>query len=378
MMRKISIIGRGTAGALSLIHYLRWTDWNIDWYFDDKIEPQSVGEGSFPNLPSDLFQTMNFNFDDLESIDGTIKLGIHKINWGGSGDFKHYFFGDSLGYHFNAIKLQDFIFSYVKHNNRVRIIHSNVKEHDQLDCDYVMDCSGRPKSFENYHLCEYIPVNSVYVTQCFWDRPKFNYTLTIARPYGWVFGIPLQNRCSIGYLYNNDISTLDEVKEDVKEVFRKIDLQPSNTTNSFSFKSYHRLSNYSSRIAYNGNSSFFLEPLEATSISMMGYIKRCFFDVCNGNISVEQANEKFSKKNYEVENMIMLHYLSGSKFDTEFWRFAKERGRECFEQRTTKDEDFFSTVRGVEDDLNYGFWPYLSYRDNLAGLGLNKYIKNDE
>jgi hypothetical protein len=50
-MKKISFIGRGTAGCLSILHFLRWTDWEIDWYFDNDIKPQAVGEGATLALP---------------------------------------------------------------------------------------------------------------------------------------------------------------------------------------------------------------------------------------------------------------------------------------------------------------------------------------
>ena len=57
-------------------------------------------------------------------------------------------------------------------------------------------------------------------------------------------GIPLQNRCSIGYMYNNKINSLEEVKEDVKNIFEEFNLQPSETTNAFSFKNYYRNTNF--------------------------------------------------------------------------------------------------------------------------------------
>ena len=129
-------------------------------------------------------------------------------------------------------------------------------------------------------MTEYIPVNSVYVTQCFWPEPKFDYTLTVARPYGWVWGIPLQNRCSIG----------------------------------FSFKYYYRNVNFLEKLGYNGNASFFLEPLEATSISSMIMIsKLCAGYVLGVNDSLDYINNVYTLKLKHVENMINLHYLAGSK-----------------------------------------------------------------
>jgi hypothetical protein len=81
-MKKLAVIGRGTAGSLAVSHFLRWTTSEIDWYFDDNIKPTAVGEGSTIEFPQDIYNTVGFLNSDLEKIDGTVKLGIHKINWG--------------------------------------------------------------------------------------------------------------------------------------------------------------------------------------------------------------------------------------------------------------------------------------------------------
>ena len=44
-MKKIAIIGKGTAGAQSVIHFLRhMSDCEIEWHYDPIISPQAVGE----------------------------------------------------------------------------------------------------------------------------------------------------------------------------------------------------------------------------------------------------------------------------------------------------------------------------------------------
>jgi hypothetical protein len=92
--------------------------------------------------------------------------------------------------------------------------------------------------------------------------------------HGWIFGIPLQKRVSIGYLYNDELSSLEEVKKDVQNVFKEYQLKPSEITNHIKFESFYRKQNFNSKVIYNGNSSFFLEPLEATSTHMSANINR--------------------------------------------------------------------------------------------------------
>jgi len=380
-MKKLAIIGRGTAGSLAALHFLRYTDWDIDWYFDNDIKPQAVGEGSLLNLPDILRNCLDFQHHDLLKIDGTFKSSIYKEGWGNGKAFHHPFPPPELAYHFNANKLQDYILSEVKHNQRLSIKEHNIN-HDEIDSNFIMDCSGRPENYDDFYLSKYIPVNSVHVNQCYWDYPKFQYTLTIARPYGWVFGIPLQNRCSIGYMYNNNINTLEEVKEDIKEIFKQYNLIPSEHTNSFNFKNYYRKQNFNGRVAYNGNASFFLEPLEATSIVTMDLINRYSFDLWNN--TVENANYIYITIIKEIESMIMLHYFAGSIYDTDFWVYAGNRGKKCMLESLTQKKfilhkefhEMLCIDSICKDNKAFGTWFLRQFRQNIIGLDIKEKLDN--
>ena len=230
-----------------------------------------------------------------------------------------------------------------------------------------------------------IPVNAAHVIQSYWDYPKFNYTLTMARPYGWVFGIPLPNRCSIGYLYNKNINTLEEVKEDIKTVFNELDLTPSETTNSLTFNNYYRKKNYTDRVAYNGNSSFFLEPLEATSLASMIIINEYANKfLTNPKISLDELNLNYTNFLQELEFMITIHYLAGSKFKTKFWDFAEKQSTKFLENYdlTTWDNMIYKDVKEMyksnlkfhpdsyTDVKEYGSWGRDNYLSNIKELNL--------
>lgn len=380
-MKKVSIIGKGTAGCISAAHFLHYTDWFVDFYFDNQIKPQAVGEGSNLVLPMRLNHIIDFQHDDLSKLDGSFKYGIKKTGWGTGKEFIHNFPPPNVGYHFNALKLQDLILNKIKNNPRFRIVEGNIS-HENIDSDFIMDCSGKPTNFNEFIIPESIPVNSVHVTQCFWDHARFQYTLTLARPYGWVFGIPLQNRCSIGYLYNNKINSLEEIKQDVVNVFREYNLTPSETTNSFEFNNYYRINNFSNRVAYNGNASFFLEPLEATSIAFMDIINRLAYDAWNTGESIESVNQHYHKHITEIETVIMLHYYAGSTFDTEFWKFAKLRGEENLKQ-AIKNPKFLEMIEYSKFNNpnyvakeDYGTWWLGSFYQNFQNLDLYNKIKH--
>ena len=375
MSKKLVIIGRGTAGCYALSHFHTYTDWNIELYYDENIPQQAVGEGATLSFPRTLYNNLNFRHYDLKKIDGSPKLGIYKKYWS-SKEFIHDFIPPEISYHFNAIKLQDYILNQFKESKRVKIKNTNISK-EKIDADFIMDCSGKPKDFTGYHIFDSIPVNSVYITQCPCDKPLFENTLTIARPYGWVFGIPLQNRCSIGYLYNKNFSELPEIKEDVKNVFNEFKLTPSEKTNQFNFDSYKKIINFKDNICFNGNASFFLEPLEATSISTMDFIQRGAFDLWHQNRSYEQINQEYHEFLEKIETIICLHYLSGSVFDTEFWKMAEnlsvKKMKKATKQLYFKEIlSYLKTGNNKLGDQEHGTWPVRSYKQNILGLEIEK------
>lgn len=380
LKKRLAIIGKGTAGSVTLAHFVKWlNDYEIIVYHDSNTPTQAVGEGATLNLPNLLRECLDFRHTKLEKIDGSFKSAIFKQNWGTKNDsFFHDFIPPHISYHFNAIGLQNYIFNELK--GKYTLVDKAVINHDEIDADYIIDCSGRPKNFDDFHISNYIPVNAVYVTQCFWDKVDFQYTLTIARPYGWVFGIPLKNRCSIGYMYNHNINTLDEVKSDVMSIFKEYNLTPSDKTNSFCFKNYYRKENYTKRVFYNGNASFFLEPLEATSIWFMEVINRLAFDMIVNQQPHASANQFYNETILQIQDVIMLHYYAKSKFETNFWKSAYLKAENCMNQAFLKEKFLSKIVRAVNGvnhiDDNYGSWLDASFRHNLIGLGIEDEFKN--
>lgn len=385
-MKKIAVIGRGTAGAMSAAFFKqRFPNFEIEWYYDPNIEPQAVGEGSTPGMVGILHDTVHFMHDDLDKIDGTFKYGVRKMNWGidGADEYFQNIRPPQIAYHFNAIALQKLILERI--SDKVKIFEKHVTQ-DQLDADYIVDCSGKPTDYSEYTRSKYIPVNAVYVNQCFWEKPEFQYTLAIARPYGWVFGVPLQNRCAIGYLYNHTINTLEEVQEDIKEVFSQFQLTPSTKELKMRFNSYSRKINFTDRVCYNGNKSCFLEPLETGAFPISIAIDDLFNDVITKKMTPDAANSVFHDKIQDIERVVMLHYFAGSKFKTPFWDFAMQRGAECIngamketifraKYNIAKIYDFDRTDlrfdRYVKDPRAL-FWRPFTFCQNIHQLGIRE------
>ena len=371
--KKISIIGKGTAGCLNAINfYYQFPNIEIDWYFDPNKPQQAIGEGSTLSLPR-LLKFTGLKYEDFSSIGATNKIGIRKINYKGSGDYRNDFDIGTISMHFDATKLQNFSKNHLK--NKVNLIPKEITDYNKIDSDYIINCTGTPEEWTDYNIIDSTPVNHVHVTQCYWDKPEFDYTLTIARPYGWVFGIPLENRCSIGYLYNDKINSLDDVKEDVQNVFNDYNLTPNKDFKHFSFKNYYKKKNFTDRVAYNGNASFFIEPLEANALANVEYIHHLTHQILNNIISPKMANLLYTEKIKEVERELSIHYYAGSKFQSPFWENAYKKSLQPI-QELIGDPKFKKIFQGGYNNSEYAQWGGHICELNLKNLGIYNNIKN--
>lgn len=386
--KKLAIIGKGTAGSMALSYFvgLLKGKGEIDLYYNPETPEQAVGEGTDLIFPRFVSKHLALSYPELvRDLDGTSKIGVRKIDYNGSGDFMHGFNLGSSGVHFNANKLQKLILNRFK--SQINLIPKQITTYSDIDATHIIDCSGKPQNFTEYNKLDSIPVNSSYITQCYWESPKFNYTFTIARPYGWVFLIPLQNRCSVGYLYNNKINNLEEIKSDIQSIFQKYNLTPSSKINSFSFDNYYRKENFTDRVSYNGNASFFLEPLEATSIATIARTLKLSEYLIMGDLPKEELNLQYSYDLKETEQMIMMHYFAGSKFKTPFWDYAYEKSLPCMKEMTSNpkfklilQESLYSlknsTIPLKETGHRFADWEFRSYAQNLTNLGILEKINN--
>lgn len=334
--KRVAIIGKGTAGCLTAASLSLVKNLEISWYFDPIGQTQLVGEGSTLNLPM-LLNKFGLTNEDLNNINYTKKKGVDKQGWYGSGHFYHDFIGGH-GYHFDAGLLQNLILD--KLQNEITITEGIVSHVDDIDADLIVDCSGTPTFDSKIRILDDIAVNSVILIQCYWGSPEFERTLTIARKYGWVFGIPLQNRMSFGYLFNDKLNNKDEIKEDLLELISQYNLTPEVDIKSINFKSYIREKNFEGRVAYNGNASFFLEPLEATStqfiIDLAGLCRLRLLDIIPTD---EYLNNKYHRFANVHKSIILCHYLQGSKYNTEFWSKAQGKAIKGYDPNARYDRD---------------------------------------
>jgi tryptophan 7-halogenase len=353
-------------------YYTNSKELEIVCYYDSNIKEQTVGEGTTVDVPETLYNQHKLEFHDIfEKLNGHFKTGIYYKGWGKQ-NYMHTFPMPNVSIHFNAVKLQNLLQELNK--DRVKFIDKNV-EHKDIDADFILDCSGKPKTNEAFNKAKYIPVNSVVVAQCQWEVPKFYYTICEAYKNGWIFGIPLQDRISFGYLYNENLNDKNFIEQELKEYIDGFNLKV-NQVNYLSFGNYYRKVNYFKRGAFNGNASFFLEPMEATSIATIDDINRNVYDLLFEINTLKNINKKYNEWFKQVQDVITLHYLAGSKYDTDFWKFAKELAFDCVENKSDLYKQIIKNLDNEHFDFNgnYGTWGMHSFRQNVSGLGISNLL----
>ena len=362
-MKKLSIIGAGSAGLLSAVQsyysFLSRDDWELELIHDPSLPPEKVGQGTVPGIME--LMSIVFDIDWVNNpIDATQKHGIMYKNWGKKKNKFFHPFG--MGYcaaHYDVNKLREFILS----SNKFKVVERNIKEYSDIDSDYIIDCSGKPKTFDNYTTL-INPLNSVLLGRSE-EKEDFQWTDCVATPDGWCFRIPNTDSVSYGYLFNKDITTTDQAKENFKNIFG-ID---SNDTLSFS----NYLSNefvIDDRIFLNGNKLMFLEPLEANSNPAYVHATNRYLSYMLGGISKKQVYDEITSYVFKIQNYLLWLYQSGSKYDTAFWEYAtslKSKDK-LFDALVsfceTRDHDMiWSLMEEEEVPKQYGQWDLSSFKN---------------
>ena len=356
--KRLGVIGVGTAGIASISHIIPWLSnvWDVVSIYDPSTPILGIGESTNPNFISTLENGTGFNLTtDLDQIDGTLKFGTKYINWR-EYNWINPLFGAGHALHFNNFKLKEFAFERFKKlwPEKFKVLEGKVTDvTNEFQCvhvivdntvekfDYVIDCRGFPSDYTSYNISDCSPLNRCFV----YSMPphindQFLCTEHIATKHGWTFGIPLSTRHTYGYLFNDSISTEEQVLDDMSTMFStniaKDDLK------EYKFKSYYTKRVLDKRILKNGNRALFFEPLSASSIFCYIEIAELFLHHLNKQEKYNEmfVNTEFTKLATSLEDMLSFLYHGGTNFDTEFWKYAKDKAN----VRLNNSKEFANTI----------------------------------
>jgi len=361
---KIAVVGTGTVGVMTVCHFLKYTGnlkTEITCIYNPNKKILGIGESSNIQLPKLLWESIKYNIQfDSKELDATIKYYVLYKNWRKI-DFTSPILPPYYAMHFNNFKLKDFVFKRCKeiYKNRFKELHEDVSNLESLKnkFDYIIDCRGWPESYDDYHVCNALPLNKCFAHQI--NKPgDWNFTYHQATKNGWMFGIPLQTRQGWGYLFNDKITSDEEALKDLSNLLNK-DVKKENI-NEFKFKPYRAKNFLKDRILKNGNRAIFYEPIEALSGVMYDNINRSFWDYLHNNKSEDELNNYLDDMAIRYENFICYAYHGGSNFDSKFWKYAKKKTYEHINNNNIWKE----TIKHIKDldyngDKTFPFIPIL-------------------
>lgn len=339
---KIAILGAGSCGILSTCHFLSFTkSAEITLIHDPNIDTLGIGESTNPSFLYALELGTDFKIiKDLEKLDGTYKFGTYYKKWRDN-EFLNPLIGGQIAIHFNTNKLKEYAIPRLKEKWKekfkvlegkiLNVIDSDVAativlENSEESYDFVIDCRGFPDDYTDYKHPPGPTVNSciVYDKPVYYDNIK--YTEHTATDNGWMFTVPLSNRTSYGYLYNNNLTTINDAYDDFSKVTGEL-IQKENTR-KYHFRSYYARKLIGKRVAKNGNRASFFEPMFANSLWIYDLNNKMIYDYMFKRASRELVNAQFEQNCIDVMGMIHYHYHGGSTITSKFWNYVSEISKE--------------------------------------------------
>ena len=217
------------------------------------------------------------------------------------------------------------------------------------------------------------PLNCALLANLPKKENDVSYTKAIAHKNGWCFYIPLPTTTSLGYIFNKDITSVEEAEDDFKKTFK---IKKINQV--FPFKQYVAKSPIiNNRVLLNGNKLFFLEPLEATAMSSYLQCTRFYYDYMFNNFKKEITNELIKDHITKVQDFILWHYSKGSKYKTSFWKHGKilwkKHKKENIQKiiKTVKKMSNEDISKSIQSNFNYAQWKEWNFKIWFDGIEKN-------
>ena len=409
---RIAVVGRGTAGVLAAASVSRLhpdKDHELHHIYDSRIPIIGVGEGSWPTLVRQLQQLSNLPHGTVQArLNATRKYGAAFEGWGRiNQDFIHYFTPQQVAfaYHLAADRMAELLQS----GTRAVHIDARVLDIKKVDgraqvefeglaperYDLVFDARGYPKQLnpEEHIDISFIPTNTAVVRRCpaIIEAPpdgpalKPTYTRAVARPHGWVVVIPLTVHTSYGYVFNRDISSLDEVQEDFDHFLTQEGVSEFEQRAVIPFPNFVHRRIYDGAVARIGNAASFIEPLEATAIRFtqlqvslilhMRFTRPAEFLEADAPV----VNRFLVNDSLGAGLFVGWHYSCGSMYDSPFWRYARDCAWPGYREAATDPSGEANTAltrfEGMLELINETTIDESDWKRQLAFLPLSSFAQ---
>jgi len=199
-----------------------------------------------------------------------------------------------------------------------------------LKADLYIDCSGfRGVLIEQVLGAGYVDWTSMLPCDRAVAAPSAStgkrapYTQSFARSAGWQWRIPLQHRTGNGYVYSSQFCSDEEACDDLLGVIGS----PLADPRFLRFTTGRRKVFWSGNCVALGLASGFLEPLESTSIHLVGsgiyHLLEHYPDTHFDRSNIDSYNAEVTEEFERIRDFIVLHYCLTQREDAPLWRYCR-------------------------------------------------------
>ncbi len=377
---------------------IRFEGWRKNSYYDhpfDRADPANTIAGVKAWL------LKNQNATDSNEFSEAFSLLTHFANHNMAPkqyDMEHFKSPISYAYHFDAIKVSQYLSSIgvsrgINHlistminaeldqNGYIKSIRTN--KDVTLTADLYIDCTGMASrllsktmsvgfyDYSQYLLCDSAVSMNVDYTK--YKPQKLNpYTRAIAMSAGWKWDIVLQNRRGLGYVYSSAHQDANSAESELRK--HEGNHASELPVNHIKFNSHRSNAFWTKNCVAIGLSGGFLEPLESSGL----YFVECaakflteYIPYSSGGYSAlsKSFNKRMNRLYDEVVEYLNLHYCLTNRDDTDFWVDVQKSEHILSELRDKLALWKVKPVSQADFGSNNHLFPVTSYEYILYGMG---------
>jgi len=250
----------------------------------------------------------------------------------------------AYAYHFDASRFAQMLRDYAEERGVARIegrivdVERDTESGDitavTLDGDkrvggsFFIDCTGFRSLLLGQALgvpyvdwSRWLPCDSALAVACESSEAFRPYTQALARPCGWQWRIPLQNRTGNGHVYCSSLMAQDEA---AAILLANLDGAPVGDPRPIRFTSGRRERFWSHNCIALGLAAGFMEPLESTAIHLVQSALARLLGLLPGDgTRMTAARDTFNRHSElewaRIRDFIALHYFANAREGEPFW-----------------------------------------------------------
>jgi tryptophan 6-halogenase len=305
-----------------------------------------------------------------------------------STDYAYHFDASLMGSYLNILsqtqgvkRIVDTVY-HVNQNDKGEITSVQTVNHDTLEADFFIDCTGFSGLLINKTLnVPFIP----YADRLFNDSaiamptPLISgeglpsETISKAMKHGWTWKIPLTNRFGNGYVYSSQFTDKNQAELELRTHLGIVD--DNVEARHLQMRVGRTKVCWEKNCLAVGLSQGFIEPLEATALMAVQETIELFIETYSSSGDTEKArltvNEKVNLIFDGIRNYVQMHYKLNTRNDTQYWIENRQNKNLSDDMQSIlkmwdKGGDLLGTLKGQSSRLVYS---PTSWYCILAGMG---------